>query len=81
MNSISLRNVFVFVKYNIFWVTVFLQALSINRSLSVAKSSAENGQVKCKELKDSVIKAICEAGGKIDYAEVTYNDVYFFHGQ
>lgn len=48
----------------------FLQALSINRSLLRAKSSAENGHINCRELRDFVIQAISEAGGRIDYAEV-----------
>lgn len=46
------------------------KALSISRSLSRAKSAAEKGQVNCQNLKDSVIQAIQEAGGKIDYAEI-----------
>ncbi|KAL3647654.1 hypothetical protein CASFOL_008622 [Castilleja foliolosa] len=45
------------------------KALSISKSLSYAKFAAEQGQIDCKELRDSVIKAICEAGGKVDYAE------------
>lgn len=46
------------------------QALSIYSSLSRAKSAAENGQLNCTVLRDSVIQAIHEASGKIDYAEV-----------
>lgn len=46
------------------------KALSINRSLSKAKLAAEKGQVNCMELKNSVIQAIQEAGGRIDYAEI-----------
>ncbi|KAI6694472.1 hypothetical protein NL676_022182 [Syzygium grande] len=46
------------------------KALSISRSLSRAKSATEKGQVNCQNLKDSVIQAIQEAGGKIDYAEI-----------
>ena len=46
------------------------QALSIYKSLSKAKHAAEDGQVNCKRLKESVILAIEEAGGKVDYAEV-----------
>ncbi|PON51969.1 Pantoate-beta-alanine ligase [Parasponia andersonii] len=46
------------------------QALSINRSLSRARIAAEKGQVNCRELRDSVIEAIEEAGGKLDYAEI-----------
>lgn len=42
----------------------------MNISLSRAKSAAENGQFDCRELRDSVIQAIRDAGGKIDYAEV-----------
>ncbi|XP_057964622.1 pantoate--beta-alanine ligase isoform X2 [Malania oleifera] len=46
------------------------KALLINRSLSRAKSAAENGQANCSALRDSVIQAIHEVGGKIDYAEI-----------
>lgn len=46
------------------------KALSISRSLSRAKSAAENGQISCTELRNSVIQAILEAGGKVDYAEI-----------
>ncbi|KAI8523206.1 hypothetical protein RHMOL_Rhmol13G0055400 [Rhododendron molle] len=46
------------------------KALSINQSLSKAKLAAEKGQVNCRELKDSVIQAVREAGGRIDYAEI-----------
>ncbi|KAK1561091.1 hypothetical protein Q3G72_034321 [Acer saccharum] len=46
------------------------KALSINRSLFRAKSNVEKGQVNCKELRDTVIQAISEAGGRIDYAEI-----------
>ncbi|XP_065873435.1 pantoate--beta-alanine ligase isoform X2 [Euphorbia lathyris] len=45
------------------------KALSINKSLFKAKSCAEDGQVNCSVLRDVVIQAITEAGGKIDYAE------------
>ena len=48
----------------------FLQALSINRSLSRAKLAAEKGQTDCRELRDLVIQVVEEAGGRIDYAEV-----------
>lgn len=47
-----------------------LQALSINRSLSRAKLTAEKGQTNCRELRDLVIQAVEEVGGRIDYAEV-----------
>lgn len=47
-----------------------LQALSISRSLNKAKSAAENGEVNCTELRNLVVGAIEEAGGKVDYAEV-----------
>jgi hypothetical protein len=47
-----------------------LQALSINRSLSGAKSAAENGQVNCRELRNLVIQAVNSAGGRIDYPAV-----------
>lgn len=45
-------------------------ALSIYGSLSRAKFAAKNGQLSCTVLRDSVIQAIHEAGGKIDYAEI-----------
>lgn len=46
------------------------KALSINRSLSRAKLAAEKGQVNCRELRNIVVQAINEAGGRIDYAEI-----------
>ncbi|KAK6141565.1 hypothetical protein DH2020_024697 [Rehmannia glutinosa] len=46
------------------------RALSISKSLFDAKFAAEKGQVDCKELRDSVVQAILEAGGKVDYAEI-----------
>ncbi|PPD79275.1 hypothetical protein GOBAR_DD23799 [Gossypium barbadense] len=46
------------------------KALSISRSLSKAKAAAKEGQVKCRELKDSAILTITQAGGRIDYAEI-----------
>ncbi|KAF6141080.1 hypothetical protein GIB67_006525 [Kingdonia uniflora] len=46
------------------------KALSISRSLSRVKLNAQNGQISCKELRNSVTQEILEAGGKIDYAEV-----------
>ncbi|XVF81153.1 hypothetical protein PTKIN_Ptkin15bG0134000 [Pterospermum kingtungense] len=46
------------------------KALSISKSLFRAKSAAEEGQVKCRELKDLAVQNITEAGGKIDYAEI-----------
>ncbi|GAB4841306.1 hypothetical protein Ancab_022032 [Ancistrocladus abbreviatus] len=46
------------------------KALSINRSLLQVKSSAEKGQVDCKELRNLVVEAIQESGGRIDYAEI-----------
>ncbi|KAH7517523.1 hypothetical protein FEM48_Zijuj09G0073800 [Ziziphus jujuba var. spinosa] len=46
------------------------KALSINSSLSRARLAAEKGQINCRELRDLVIKAIEEAGGRIDYAEI-----------
>ncbi|XXG61914.1 hypothetical protein AAC387_Pa05g0399 [Persea americana] len=45
-------------------------ALSINKSLSKAKFAVQNGQVSCIELRNSVIQAIVEADGRIDYAEI-----------
>ncbi|CAN6684744.1 unnamed protein product [Malus baccata var. baccata] len=50
---------------------VELRALSISKSLSKARSSAEKGQINCKELRDLVVEAISEAGGRVDYAEPT----------
>ncbi|GMH02527.1 hypothetical protein Nepgr_004366 [Nepenthes gracilis] len=46
------------------------KALSINRSLSEAKSAAEKGKIICKELRSLVIEAIQESGGRVDYAEI-----------
>ncbi|XP_020531094.1 pantoate--beta-alanine ligase isoform X2 [Amborella trichopoda] len=46
------------------------KALSINRCLSKAKSSIQSGEISCKQLRDSVMQEICEAGGRIDYAEI-----------
>ncbi|XVE78061.1 hypothetical protein DITRI_Ditri13aG0114000 [Diplodiscus trichospermus] len=46
------------------------KALSISRSLLKAKSAAEEGQVKCRELKDMAVQNITQAGGRIDYAEI-----------
>ncbi|KAK2360611.1 pantoate--beta-alanine ligase [Trifolium repens] len=46
------------------------KALSINKSLSKAKSAAEDGQVQCEKLRSLVIECITEAGGTIDYAEI-----------
>ncbi|PRQ25571.1 putative pantoate--beta-alanine ligase (AMP-forming) [Rosa chinensis] len=46
------------------------KALSINKSLSRARFSAEKGLIRCKELTNSVIQAINEAGGRVDYAEI-----------
>ncbi|KAF7825715.1 pantoate--beta-alanine ligase [Senna tora] len=46
------------------------KALSISKSLLGAKSAAENGQVNCEKLRNLVIQAVSEAGGRIDYAEI-----------
>ncbi|XP_038886858.1 pantoate--beta-alanine ligase isoform X2 [Benincasa hispida] len=46
-----------------------LKALSINRSLSKAKSAAERGELNCKRLKNLVVDEVREAGGELDYAE------------
>ncbi|KAK9733867.1 hypothetical protein RND81_04G098000 [Saponaria officinalis] len=46
------------------------KALSINKSLSKAKHSVAQGLIKCKELRESLILAVEEAGGKVDYAEI-----------
>ncbi|CAO2839859.1 unnamed protein product [Amaranthus hypochondriacus] len=61
--AMSSRNVYLTLKER-------QKALSIYRSLSKAKHAAEDGQVNCKRLKESVILAIEEAGGKVDYAEI-----------
>ncbi|KAK4419475.1 Pantoate--beta-alanine ligase [Sesamum alatum] len=47
-----------------------VKALSISKSLFNAKRAAEKGNINCKELRDSVVRAIHEAGGKVDYAEI-----------
>ncbi|KAJ4850987.1 hypothetical protein Tsubulata_033384 [Turnera subulata] len=46
------------------------KALSINRSLLKAQSSAQEGHKSCTMLRDCVVQAITEAGGKVDYAEI-----------
>ncbi|KAK1351246.1 Pantoate--beta-alanine ligase [Heracleum sosnowskyi] len=46
------------------------KALSINRSLSKAKDAVEMGQINSRDLINSVIESIQEAGGRIDYAEI-----------
>nr|AFK41241.1 unknown [Medicago truncatula] len=46
------------------------KALSISKSLTTAKSAAEDGQVDCEKLRNLVIQCITEAGGRIDYAEI-----------
>lgn len=51
------------------FVTIW-QALSISRSLAMAKASAEQGKTGCKELKDMIISEIVRAAGRIDYVEV-----------
>ncbi|XP_020531097.1 pantoate--beta-alanine ligase isoform X3 [Amborella trichopoda] len=52
------------------WRIICRMALSINRCLSKAKSSIQSGEISCKQLRDSVMQEICEAGGRIDYAEI-----------
>lgn len=54
------------------WISVLIcnQALSINRSLYKAKLAAQSGQISSGALRELVVQAILEAGGKIDYAEV-----------
>lgn len=47
------------------------QALSISRSLAMAKASAEQGKIGCEELKDMIISEIVGAAGRIDYVEVS----------
>lgn len=46
------------------------KALSINRSLSKAKSAAESGELNCKRLKNLVFDEVREAGGELDYVEI-----------
>lgn len=46
------------------------KALSISQSLFAAKVVAEKEQINCKELIKSVIQAVKEAGGLVDYAEI-----------
>ncbi|KAF8388365.1 hypothetical protein HHK36_027031 [Tetracentron sinense] len=46
------------------------KALSISRSLLRAKLDAQNGQIYSKEIRNLVIQAIHEAGGRVDYAEI-----------
>lgn len=47
------------------------QALSISRSLAMAKASAAQGQISCSEHKDMIIKEIVGDAGRIDYVEVS----------
>ncbi|CAN6545148.1 unnamed protein product [Malus baccata var. baccata] len=42
-----------------------------NDGLAMTRSSAEKGQINCKELRDLVVEAISEAGGRVDSAEPT----------
>lgn len=46
------------------------RALSISRSLAMAKASAEQGQTSCGVLKDMIISEIVGAAGRIDYVEI-----------
>lgn len=46
------------------------QALSISRSLAMAKASAAEGQTNCKELQNMIIQELVGATGRIDYVEV-----------
>lgn len=46
------------------------RALSISRALSRAQVEAEKGQVNCRELINTAILTISEAGGTVDYAEI-----------
>ncbi|XP_013644348.2 pantoate--beta-alanine ligase [Brassica napus] len=46
------------------------RALSISRSLAMAKASAEQGKIGCKELKDMIVSEIVGAAGRIDYVEI-----------
>lgn len=55
-----------------------IQALSVSKSLSKARPSAEKGQINCKEMRDLVVEAISEAGGIVDYAEVSIAELTCF---
>ncbi|XP_024007123.1 pantoate--beta-alanine ligase isoform X2 [Eutrema salsugineum] len=46
------------------------RALSINRSLSMAKASAAQGKTSCTELKDMIIQELVGVSARIDYVEV-----------
>ncbi|XP_055813043.1 pantoate--beta-alanine ligase isoform X1 [Solanum dulcamara] len=46
------------------------RALSISRALSRTQVEAEKGQVNCRELINTAILTITEAGGTVDYAEI-----------
>ncbi|XP_073004634.1 pantoate--beta-alanine ligase [Typha latifolia] len=46
------------------------KALSINRSLTKAKSAALHGQNSSQEINDLIVQEICDAGGRIDYVEI-----------
>lgn len=46
------------------------RALSISKSLAMAKASAAQGKTGCKELKDMIISEIVGAAGRIDYVEI-----------
>lgn len=46
------------------------KALSIYKSLSEAKNTAQNGKINCQELTGSIVQAVTEAGGRVDYVEI-----------
>ncbi|CAH2044709.1 unnamed protein product, partial [Thlaspi arvense] len=46
------------------------RALSISRSLAMAKASAAEGETSCTELKDMIIQELVKAAGRIDYVEI-----------
>ncbi|KAI9109143.1 hypothetical protein K1719_019766 [Acacia pycnantha] len=58
------------------WRIIQRMALvSINKSLLGAKTTAANGQIDCNMLRNLVIQAVTEAGGRIDYAEVIFSSL------
>lgn len=60
-----------FVGFTFCFNVMVWQALSISKSLAMAKASAAQGKTGCKELKDMIISEIVGAAGRIDYVEVS----------
>ncbi|XP_010442334.1 PREDICTED: pantoate--beta-alanine ligase [Camelina sativa] len=46
------------------------RALSISRSLAMAKASVAKGQTSCVELKDMIIQQLVGSNGRVDYVEI-----------